>query len=323
VYAKDGDQLYKAKIVKVTSGDGKKETSYFIHYIGWNNRWDKWVSEELLLPDNNETKALQKKMKQESKEKQKNGDKRKEGGKSKQDGMKDKKRAKINEKEHTEDISKLPQIKIPIPFTLKRQLVDDWEWITHDPGRLAPIPRAITVEAIMQQFMEFKQRRGNSPQLQRYQEMVDGIRIYFDKALPVILLYLQEREQYNLVKAKFPDKPPSQVYGAEHLLRLFVRLPTLLAQTDLSPPEVSQVQTKLSEFLKFLQKNHENFFLHEYEIAEKAKDLESTLYGATSEKIKDKDAGQGGAVDLKKASSESNPSTAEEPAPNASEEVAA
>jgi hypothetical protein len=34
---------------------------------------------------------------------------------------------------------------------------------------------------------------------------------------------------------------PSDTYGAEHLLRLFVKLPHLLAQTAMSQQEISQV----------------------------------------------------------------------------------
>jgi mortality factor 4-like protein 1 len=42
---------------------------------------------------------------------------------------------------------------------------------------------------------------------------------YFDKALPVMLLYKSERHQY--ADAIRDNVSPSMVYGAEHLLRLF------------------------------------------------------------------------------------------------------
>lgn len=50
-------------------------------------------------------------------------------------------------------------------------------------------------------------------------EILKGIRCYFDKALPALLLYKKERQQYHdTVK---DDVSPSTIYGAEHLLRLF------------------------------------------------------------------------------------------------------
>lgn len=49
-------------------------------------------------------------------------------------------------------------------------------------------------------------------------EITSGLCSYFDKALPIMLLYKSERQQYEeAVKAELP----SYVYGAEHLLRLF------------------------------------------------------------------------------------------------------
>lgn len=46
-----------------------------------------------------------------------------------------------------------------------------------------------------------------------------GLCCYFDKALPVMLLYNNERQQYQ--EACPNDIVPSAIYGAEHLLRLF------------------------------------------------------------------------------------------------------
>ena len=37
----------------------------------------------------------------------------------------------------------------------------------------------------------------------------------------MILLYRQERRQYDLTIQKHPKKSPSEIYGAEHLLRAF------------------------------------------------------------------------------------------------------
>lgn len=50
-------------------------------------------------------------------------------------------------------------------------------------------------------------------------EILKGIRCYFDKALPDMLLYKKECQQYE--EAVVGNISPSTVYGAEHLLRLF------------------------------------------------------------------------------------------------------
>jgi mortality factor 4-like protein 1 len=52
-------------------------------------------------------------------------------------------------------------------------------------------------------------------------EIIAGITLYFDKALGNNLLYRFERAQYVEQKRAATDKPMSEIYGAEHLLRLF------------------------------------------------------------------------------------------------------
>lgn len=99
-----------------------------------------------------------------------------------------------------------------------------------------------------------------------FKEILKGIRSYFDKALPAMLLYKNERRQYedNVRDAI----SPSSVYGAEHLLRLFVKLPELLVYANIEEETLSQLQQKLVDFLKFMQKNQSFFFLSTYHVAE-------------------------------------------------------
>ncbi len=48
-----------------------------------------------------------------------------------------------------------------------------------------------------------------------------------------------------LAVEKWPKTPPCDIYGVEHLLRLFVKLPGLLDRTLLSGKELSLIQVEL------------------------------------------------------------------------------
>jgi mortality factor 4-like protein 1 len=79
----------------------------------------------------------------------------------------------------------------------------------------------------------------------RFRELCDALKLYFDKALPLLLLYQQEQPQYAALQKKHPGKTPCELYGVEHLLRLFVKLPSLLAQTAMTAVEITQVQVSV------------------------------------------------------------------------------
>jgi hypothetical protein len=95
----------------------------------------------------------------------------------------------------------------------------------------------------------------------------------FEDALPVYLLYAQERPQYELLLEKKkmqaegggstssnPDKKKrlADMYGCEYLLRLYVRLPVLLQETEDSDARV--VGPLLTELLVLMQKNRQALF---------------------------------------------------------------
>ncbi|XP_060196043.1 protein MRG1 isoform X3 [Lycium barbarum] len=156
---------------------------------------------------------------------------------------------------------KVVKIQIQIPSTLKKQLVDDWEFITQQ-NKLVKLPRSLTVDDILTKYLEYRSKKDGM-MADSVGEILNGIRCYFDKALPVILLYKKERQQYH---EAVPDKvSPSSVYGAEHLLRLFVKLPEVLAYVKIEDETLVCLQQKLLDFLKFLQKNQGTFFLSAYD----------------------------------------------------------
>ncbi|KAM0835401.1 hypothetical protein ACQ4PT_062963 [Festuca glaucescens] len=147
------------------------------------------------------------------------------------------------------------------PLTLKKQLVDDWEFVTQ-LGKLVKLPRSPTVDDILKKYLEHRIKKDNKIS-DSYAEITRGLRCYFDKALPAMLLYKKEQKQYKEeIKG---DVSPSSVYGAEHLLRLFVKLPELLASVNMEEDALNKLQQKLLDILKFLQKNQVAFFLSAYD----------------------------------------------------------
>jgi hypothetical protein len=86
--------------------------------------------------------------------------------------------------------------------------------------------------------------------------------LYFDRALPYLLLYRQEREQYDVLTEKLgQDMIPSDIYGGEHMIRLFVRMPRLLSGVVVASAELSDVLAKLTELVKFVEKNSQRYLV--------------------------------------------------------------
>ncbi|GFY86598.1 MRG family protein [Actinidia rufa] len=160
-------------------------------------------------------------------------------------------------------------VKIQIPPTLKKQLVDDWEFITQK-DKLVKLPRSPTVDNILTKYLAYRSKKDgiyflcasfarftpclNNKVLKIARRMTDsvgeilnGLRCYFDKALPVMLLYKRERQQYH--EAVTTNVSPSSIYGAEHLLRLFVKFPELLAYVNIEEETLVSLQQQLLDFL--------------------------------------------------------------------------
>ena len=64
-------------------------------------------------------------------------------------------------------------------------------------------------------------KRPGSAEADIFEEVISGLKIYFDRCLGNILLYRFERQQYVDIRRSNEGKEMSEIYGAEHLLRLF------------------------------------------------------------------------------------------------------
>lgn len=273
VLAYHGPLIYEAKIQRAEVQN--MEWKFFVHYLGWSKNWDEWVGTDRLMKYTEANIEKQKKL-----FKNQNGDKSFKGriAQNKSRSTSDVKGEKEDPKSYVtrgkkrktdsgvedRDTDEPEQvIKIPLPGILKKQLVDDWENVTQ-LGKLIKVPRHPTVDDILKAYLEFKIKQegmvGDS-----LMEILNGLRMYFDKALPAMLLYRQERGQFLEAVPENSSVAASSVYGAEHLLRLFVKLPELLVYTNMEDEAFLLLQQKLTDFLKFLQKNQSSFFLSSYD----------------------------------------------------------
>ncbi|KAJ2161992.1 Esa1p-associated factor [Coemansia sp. RSA 552] len=296
-----GPLLYEAKVMKAEVWDGSNPDApepgphYFVHYKGWKQTWDEWVDESRALKFNEENLAKQKALKQAALQASKKRTivvsakhttradsenelahlspsatpthqqpprSRKRGHESSVEKARDEREESVHRTS--------AEIKLPIPNVLKAQLVDDWERITKDK-LLVPLPRDTTVSGMLEQYQEYRRssrdkRRGTRRSDDEVvDEIIDGLKVYFDKALGNVLLYRFERYQYKQILESHPEKNPSEIYGPEHLLRLFVQLPALIAHTNMDDDAVLLLKEHLGDILKYMQKFAKSLFVEEYD----------------------------------------------------------
>ncbi|KAF5566963.1 mortality factor 4 1 [Fusarium phyllophilum] len=166
-----------------------------------------------------------------------------------------------------------PMIKLPVPDHIQAMLVDDWENITKN-NQLVPLPHNKPVTKIFEDYLAHERpyREEGSSSMDILEEVVAGFREYFEKALSRILLYRFERHQYMELKKLWENTETNpeitnvcDVYGAEHLARLIVSLPELLAQTNMDQQSVSRLREEIGKFNVWLGRNCETYFVNEYE----------------------------------------------------------
>lgn len=130
--------------------------------------------------------------------------------------------------------------------------------------QLIPLPRTPSVITILEEFeaaQKISERPSRSTSLTH--EVVAGLQLYFDKSLGNNLLYRFERQQYGDIRRKYTpaastdgtaketaEKSMSEVYGVEHLCRLFVNLPELIAHTSMDAETVTVLREALQDLMK-------------------------------------------------------------------------
>ncbi|SCV04771.1 LAMI_0H18954g1_1 [Lachancea mirantina] len=270
-----GPLLYEARILKVhhsgeDPGDDEEipedlteQECFYIHYQGWKSSWDEWIGKERIREYDEQNLALKKQLIEEAREARSAAKKTGSGVKSKKTDSKRKKPsgpaaaagsqlyASPGKVEATG-----PRIVVHIPQQLKAILVDDWEAITKDK-KLVELPCSSNVDKLLTYFYEHTSSNEPSPVAQsQLCEYCDGLRLYFDRALPVMLLYRFERLQL----AENLDEPPHSIYGAMHLLRLLSMLPQVVACTTMDDQSCEVIVGYTDKLLLWLLQQQDKLF---------------------------------------------------------------
>ncbi|EGX95553.1 histone acetylase complex subunit [Cordyceps militaris CM01] len=283
-------------------GDGWR---YKVHYKGWKSTWDDWVLADRIRPFDDEHRELAAQLHAQLRQSMAKNNKQGPAGAGaagggRRGGLRPDasnrgseerggsaaavtglggragaggRRGKDWELETEDAFHAKPMIHIPVPDHIQAMLVDDWENITKN-NQLVPLPHPTPVTKLFADYLVFERphREAGSASMDILDEVIAGFREYFEKSLSRILLYRFERHQYMDIR-KLWDNPGENakyknvcdVYGAEHLARLIVSLPELLAQTNMDQQSVSRLREEIGKFTVWLGRNCEHYFVNEYE----------------------------------------------------------
>lgn len=255
VLARADEQLYRAKVIQVDEG---KDKPYKVHYHQWAKKWDVWVGADSLLKITPENLQIQ----EEQKKKRAAALKKVEEEKAKAAERVASKKRKLATKSSNKGKSKAPPKKRPLlrltlPKVLREQLLADRASVV-DENMLVSLPRTPSVDQILSDFTS--KLRGLDEETKT---VVEGVKTYFDQSLDPCLLYPPERAQFKDIHADHSKKSSSELYGPEHLLRLFVKLPEFLQEAPWNMKERKVVEQKLGDLLTYLQKKREALFTRE------------------------------------------------------------
>ena len=171
------DKFYEAKILRAQfRADG--QWYYHLHYTGWNKKWDEWVEQSGLQKVSALGGAQASNARRGSRPQAAAGQKRRRPD------------------EGTPGEAAAVPIELEMPAPLKSQLLAEYDAI-HEDHKLVPLPRQLTVGDILDQFLQYVMDKQGSAEVE--EDLVAGLKLYFDKALYHCLLYKPERSQADKV----------------------------------------------------------------------------------------------------------------------------
>lgn len=145
---------------------------------------------------------------------------------------------------------------VKMPDELNSWLLDDWHLITRQ-SKLVNIPAKISVDDIMNNYIIHKKQPYRRSTITQF---TMGWKNYFNDMLGTQLLYRFERQQHADILQQHPNTPVSKVYGPIHLLRLFVKLGSMLDVGPLKEHNIQPLQHSIQDFLEYMVDNSATLF---------------------------------------------------------------
>ena len=158
----------------------------------------------------------------------------------------------------------MPALEVDIPIKLKKKLINDWENITKSRLLIAlPRKKGERISDILQDYKKFAvDKKHPLKNKQAVCEMMRGLTDYFNQALPVTLLYKVERPQFSKLQSMYKDLPSAEIYGVQHLCRLFVKLPQLLNPEQLDDMTRIALKMHIEGIMAFILEHGNKYFIN-------------------------------------------------------------
>lgn len=217
--------LYDAKILRVNKT--KADVEYYIHFLGWSNSWDRYISPELLLEDNEKNRQLQADLNAEAKKRMpKKKRSRLNNTHSSNNGCSSTVSESSREDSGSDEDSDVEAIcetfSLSLPDPLREKLVYEQD-LVKNKGKLHKLPCSRDVVSILENYVqhyafqlhyvrapttESNMKRSRSQmviidrktEIELCKETVDGLRILFNNLCDRLLLYNEELKQFALLK---------------------------------------------------------------------------------------------------------------------------
>ncbi|KDO22212.1 hypothetical protein SPRG_12296 [Saprolegnia parasitica CBS 223.65] len=206
VLVRHGVQIYDARVLRLDP-DILCPLPQVVEKLGRVGRADR------VLDTSEASRALQKQAKDDAEKAPKGGAKKrlaangplpKQGASKKHKVENPFEAIKVEGSHELEDFVVAVDVQIPIPIALKKILVDDWKNVTQQERWIA-LPRKTPVSQIIDDFLtQDDLTEKQATERESTQEIIKGLVTYFNKAVGRILLYRDERAQYDMILAAHP-----------------------------------------------------------------------------------------------------------------------